>query len=145
MKTTFLRQRDIVINVSNQTSIAIISFAICTKNIIEIWYAVLFEKQKSATRKSFGKDNEGHGFSLCRETAVLFQGHFRERRDATRRDAKRTPPLKSQLFCLPRARARIGAGDLFSDDRGVPGATFTRGLSRGCERSVRGLIISYFV
>lgn len=83
-----------------------------------------------------------------------FGGVFREGRNTTRRDATQNASPKKSIILLvflslslsrAHTSARIGAGDLFSDDRGVPSATFTRGLSRGSERSVRDLIISYFV
>lgn len=80
--------------------------------------------------------------ALSGDHDVLFRGRFR--RDATRRK-ENASPKKSIILPVSGARTRIGAGDLFSDDRGVPGATFTRGLSCGSERSARGLIISYFV
>lgn len=52
---------------------------------------------------------------LSGDRDVLFRGRFRAPRE--RSDAEGTSPLKSQLFC--QSRARIDAGDLFSDDRGV--------------------------
>lgn len=100
-----------------------------------MWQRTLHKSDMLFSLRNKNQRRENHSgrttrfLALSEDRDVLFRGHFQERRDATWRDAERTPPLKSQLFCwsLVRARTQIGAGDLFSDDRGVPGATFTRG------------------
>lgn len=133
--------------------------SLCAKNITQTWYAAAFEEQKSATRKSLSEDNEER-ICLSGDCNVLFRGRFqRIMRDAARHTGGRgnASPKKSIISPVGRAKARawaserasveIGAGDLFSDDRGV-WARLSHVGSRGSERNVRGLhrlIISYFV
>jgi len=125
-------------SVSQQASVAIF-FTHVQRTLHKSDTLFSLRSKKSATRKSLGKDNSLSRF--VRRPRFYFGDIFR-RRDATWRDATRcrenASPKKSIILLVSRARARaraqIGAGDLFSDDRGVPGATFTRGLSYGRER-----------
>lgn len=98
----FYDKRIIIIHISQQTSVAMISFITCTKNITQISYAVLFEEQKSATRKSLGKDNSLSRF--VERPRCSISGTFSEE---TRR-RENASPKKSiiLLVSLPRARAR---------------------------------------